>query len=161
MKVILLMVLFTALAEGPSRAQAFNLNTNSSLWNTNATVRGPGSEMSFQAPAAFRLGLAEPSDTNSVDYLSGHTKVHLSGPVATTLKSKSAADLGHRVLRLFSPFSSAPQNLPSGAEVSGPVPTRAWSTIVGWSPGRTGFPDEQHHDPPFLRLISVSVENQP
>ena len=161
MKAALLMVIFTAFAESPSRAQTFNLNTNNSIWTTNAAVRETGSEVSFQTPAAFGLGLGEPRDTNSVDYISGHTKVHLSGPVATTLKPKSPADFGHRVLRLFSPVSSLPQNLPPGAEVSGPAQARAWSTLVGWSPGRTGFPDEQHHEPPVLRLISVSVENQP
>ncbi len=116
--------------------------------------------MSLQPPA-IRPRLGEPGDTNSVDYVVSKTKLHLSGPVASTLNSKSTGDFSRRLLRLFNPFSSAPQNLPPGAEVSGPVNTRAWSTLVGWSPGRSAFPDPQHLEPPQLGLISVRTEKQP
>jgi hypothetical protein len=130
------------------------------MWTTNAVVHQQSSPMLLREPAAH-FQLIEPGDTNSVDYVVSKTKFHLSGPVATTLKPKSAADFSRRVLRLFSPFSAGSQNLPPGAAVSGPVNTRAWSTLVGWSPGRSAFPDEAYHEPPQLRLISVSTEKQP
>ena len=106
-----------------------------------------------------RLELSQTADTNSIDYLISKTKVHVSGPLASPLKAKSPSDLSHRVLHLFSPFSNVDPNVPAGA--TGPVNTRAWSTIVGWSPGRSAFPDEHYHEPPQLRLISVSAEKQP
>jgi hypothetical protein len=172
MKAGILMVLFAGFVVAPGGAQTFDLGTNG-LWTTNAAAPQPGSKLSLQEqalpgskqilqqPALPGLRLGEPGDTNSVDYVVSKTKLHLSGPVASTLPSKSAGDFTRRFLRLFNPVSSARQNLPPGAEVSGPVNTRAWSTLVGWSPGRSAFPDEQHHEPPGLRLISVSAEQQP
>jgi len=104
--------------------------------------------------------LGEPGATNSVDYVVSKTELHLCGPVASTLNSKSTGEFSHRLLQLFNPFPSATQNLPPGAEVSGPVNTRAWSTLVGWNPGRSEFQDGQYHELPGLRLLSISVEQQ-
>jgi hypothetical protein len=160
MKVGILMVLLAGFVVAPGGAQSFNLGTNG-LWNTNAAAQQPGSKPILQNPAVPPFRLGEPRDTNTVDYVVQKTKLHLSGPVASTLNSKSTGDFSRRLLRLFNPFSSAPQNLPPGAEVSGPVNTRAWSTQVGWSPGASAFPDGAHHDPPMLRLISIDVEKQP
>jgi hypothetical protein len=160
MKAGILMVLLAGFVVAPGGAQTFNLGTNG-LWTTNAAAPQPGSKVILQEPGLTGSRLGEPGDTNSVDYVVSKTKLHLSGPVASTLPSKSAGDFTRRFLRLFNPVSSARQNLPPGAEVTGPVNTRAWSTLVGWSPGRSAFPDEQHHDPPMLRLISVSAEQQP
>ena len=151
---------FLVLAGVLGRAQTVSLGTNSFLSSTNA-IAGPGSSPMLLREPSARFQLTEPLDTNSVDYVVSKTKVHLSGPIATTLTPKSPADFSRRALRLFSPFSSGRQNLPPGAEVSGPVNSRAWSTMVGWNPGRSAFPDEAHHEPPQLRLLSVSVEKQP
>lgn len=160
MKAGILMVLLAGFFVAPGAAQTFNLGTNG-LWTTNATAHQSGSKVNLQEPALAGARLGEPGDTNSVDYVVSKTRLHVSGPVASTLNSKSTADFSHRLLRLFNPFSSAPQNLPPGAEVSGPVNTRAWSTVVGWSPGRSAFPDPQHLELPELPLISISLEKQP
>ena len=160
MKAGILTVLLVGLIIAPSGAQTFNLGTNG-LWNTNAAAQQPGSKPVLQNPSVAPFRLGEPGDTNSVDYVVSKTKVHVSGPVASTLNSKSTGDFSRRLLRLFNPFSSAPQNLPPGTEVSGPVNARAWSTQVGWSPGASAFPDGAHHDIPILRLISVNVEKEP
>ncbi len=160
MKAGILLVLLAGFVVAHVGAQTFNQGTNS-LWTTNSATQQPGSKPVLQNPAVSPFRLGEPADTNSVDYVVSKTKVHLSGPVASTLNSKSTGDFSRRLLRLFNPFSSGPQNLPPGAEVSGPVSTRAWGTVVGWSPGRSAFPDEQHHDPPMLRLISIDAEKQP
>lgn len=75
------------------------------------------------------------------------------------LKSKTTAEFSHRVTHLFSPFAKekpAWQTAPTG-----PVSTRAWSTIVGWNPGGSAFPDGAHHEPPRIDLISITAERQP
>jgi hypothetical protein len=119
-----------------------------------ATVVSP-----LEAAAARMQLTPTTTDTNSVEYLISKTKVRVSGPVASPLKGRSVGDVSKRVLHLFSPFSPAEPNVPAGA--TGPANTRAWSTIVGWSPGRSAFPDEHFHEPPQLRLISVSAEKLP
>ncbi|HZR19706.1 MAG TPA: hypothetical protein VFE51_20645 [Verrucomicrobiae bacterium] len=139
-----------------------NPGTNNSLAFTNAATVHDTSHLTLPSSATLRWRLTEPKDTNSVDYTISKTTVHVSGPVATTLKAKSAGDFSKRVLNLFNPFSSQEPNLPpTVSTASGPVNTRAWSTIVGWSPGQSAFPDEHYHEPPQLRLMSVNVEKQP
>lgn len=157
-----LSVTFTALAVSWGGAQTLNQATKSTPSFTNSIILHDSAQLSLKDSANVTLRLSEPTDTNSVDYLVSKTKVHLSGPVATTLKSKSTADFSRRLLRLFNPFSSQEPNLPTTVSTaSGPIGARAWSTTVGWSPGRSAFPDEHFHDIPQLRLISVSTERQP
>ncbi len=162
MKAAFLWVTFVALAVTRGEAQNLNLATNNFLTFTNAAPVRDNSQLSLKESASTTLRLSLPTDTNSVDYMISKTKVHLSGPVASTLKSKSTADFGRRLLNWFNPFSNQEQNLPTTVSTaSGPVSSRAWATTVGWSPGRTAFPDEHSHDIPQLRLISVTTEKQP
>jgi hypothetical protein len=162
MKAAFLVVLIVAFAAGQAKAQTLNLATNNHLTFTNSAALRDNSQLTLPGSAAMQWRLVQPTDTNSVDLTVSKTIVHLSGPVATTLKAKSAGDFSRRVLRLFNPFSSQEQNLPSTVSTaSGPVSTRAWSTIVGWSPGQSAFPDEHYHEPPQLRLITVRTEKQP
>ena len=156
-------VVLAALSMGQVLVRAQQATTNSLTSVTNNTVVLTDSQnTALRDQPYLTLHLREPGDTNSLEYtVSKTTKLHVTGPLVRPLKAKDGSDFGKRVLHLFSPFSDAPQNLPPGAEVSGPVKTRAWSTLVGWSPGRSAFPDDARHDPPQLRLISVSVEKQP
>jgi hypothetical protein len=128
--------------------------------STNAAPLQQTSSVTLHEPATMGLRLTEPTDTNSFEYLvSKTTKVRVSGPIVQPLKAKTGADLSHSVLHLFSPFAKeqpAWQTAPSG-----PVNTRAWSTIAGWNPGRSAIPDETWHEPPHLNLISINVEKQP
>src|SRR5579859_1011119 len=112
MKAAFLLVTFITLAASRGEAQNLNLATNNYLSFTNATAVRDTSQVSLKDSATLSLRLSEPMDTNSVDYMISKTKVHLSGPVATTLKSRSTADFSRRLLNLFNPFSSQPQNLP-------------------------------------------------
>ena len=160
MKAILLLGFVVGFASAQGAAQTLTLAKTNTLVSTSEKVAlTDGSSLSLREPAISGLSWSQIGDTNSVDYVFSKTKVHLSGPVATTLKSRSGDNFGHRVLRLFSPLSPLPPNTPPN--VSGPVNTRAWSTIVGWSPGRSAFPDEHYHEPPQLRLISANFEKQP
>ena len=155
--------ILAALFAGRLMLQAQQVGTNGPVSMTNSTVvaQVQKTSMSLRDPAAMGLSLGGPGDTNSLEYVISRTKVHVSGPLVRPMKAKSASDLGRRVLHLVSPFSDESPNLPPGAEVSGPVNTRAWSTIVGWSPGRSAFPDDSSHEPPQIRLISVSTEKLP
>src|SRR5437868_2192945 len=149
MKAALVLVILVAFAAVRGEAQNQNIGKNNLFSTTNSATISDSSRLSLQDSARVKLRLAEPSNTNSVDYVISKTKVHLTGPVATTLKPRSVGDFSHRVLHLFSPFSKDEPNLsPAAPSGTGPVSTRAWSTIVGWSPGRSAFPDEHFHEPP-------------
>jgi hypothetical protein len=85
-------------------------------------------------------------------------KLRISGPLVRPFKAKTGSEFSKRVVHLFSPFAS--EDSSTQAEPSGPVSSRAWSTMVGWNPGRSAFPDDTWHEPQ-LRLISINVEKQP
>lgn len=106
------------------------------------------------------LRLTEPKDTNSMQFqFSKTTRVRLGGPVIQPLKAKTASGFASRVAAWFNPLSRAAPNVPVAP--AGPVNTRAWSTLVGWNPGRSAFPDGAWHEPPHLDLISITAEKQP
>jgi hypothetical protein len=127
--------------------------------STNATPL-QASKVLPNEPTAMRLRLAQPAATNSFEYqVSKTTKVRVYGPIVQPLKAKTGAEFSHRVLHWISPFAKEQPTWQTAP--AGPVNTRAWSTIVGWSPGRSAFPDDTWHDPPHLNLLSVSVEKQP
>ena len=147
------------ISQGVGRSQ--QTATNAVATATNSATLRARSNLSLHEPAPMTLQLKQ-ADTNSTEFLLSKTvKVHASGPVVRVLKAKGASDFSRKVLHLFSPFSDDSPNLPPGTEVSGPVSSRAWSTIAGWSPGRSAFPDESSHEPPQLRLISFSAEKLP
>jgi hypothetical protein len=144
----------SALAQGQQSAP------NGALSPTNANPPQQSAVLSLSQPATMTLRLTEPTDTNSIDYrISKHTKLRVSGPLIQPFKAKTSTDLTHRVAHFFSPFA---KEQPSWLTApSGPVNTRAWSTLVGWNPGRSAFPGETSHEPPHLDLISINVEKQP
>lgn len=145
-----------AQAQTPApKALVASTNANTLSASTQSTVSVP-----LRESATVSLRLTEPTDTNSFHYtLSKSTQLRVTGPVVQSLKAKNPEDFSRRVLHLVSPFA---KEQPSWQTAStGPVNTRAWSTIVGWNPGDTAFPDETHHEPPHLDLISINVEKQP
>lgn len=143
-----------ALAQGQQSAP------NVVLSPTNATPPQQSAVLSLNQPATMTLRLTEPTDTNSFDYrVSKHTKLRVSGPLVQPFKAKTSTELTHRVAHLFSPFAKEQPRWLTAP--SGPVNTRAWSTLAGWNPGRSAFLDETSHQPPHLDLISINVEKQP
>jgi hypothetical protein len=103
--------------------------------------------------------LTQSTDTAAVEHVVVKRKIRVSGPLVGPAKARSFSEFSRKVAHLFNPFATDEFN-PQGAP-SGPVSTRAWSTIVGWTPNGSAFPTEAKHDPPELRLISVNVEKQP
>lgn len=156
-----MLAILVTLGAGQAVVRGQQTATNSALvLLTNTATAGSAPRLTLRDPAVLGLQLREP-DTNALEYTLSRTKVRLSGPAVRPMKAKNVSDFSRRVLHLFSPFSDEKPNLPPGAEVSGPVSTRAWTTVVGWSPGQSAFPDESHHEPPQLRLLSVGLEKQP
>jgi len=158
MRTVWILAVLVAVNASQVVVQGQQTATNALVSATNA-IHEPSS-LSLAERSAVELRLTEPRDTNSLDYFVSTTQIiHVSGPLIVPLKAKSASDFGHRVLHLFSPFASEePAAQPAAV---GPVNTRAWSTVVGWSPGRSAFPDGAWHEPAHLNLISVNVEKQP
>ncbi len=106
-----------------------------------------------------RLFLLEPADYSANEHFVLQKKIRVSGPLVGPAKARSFSDFLRRVGHLFNPL--APESSGSVALSSAPTSGRAWSTLVGWSPGASAFPTEAHHEPPHLDLISFSVEKQP
>jgi hypothetical protein len=127
--------------------------------STNAVSSQQASSITLHEPATA-LRLTEPADTNAFHYTVSKTiGFRVSGPLVQPLKAKSGAELSHRVFHLFSPFAKEQPSWQTAP--TGPVNTRAWSTIAGWNPGGSAFPDEKAHEPPHLDLISISIEKRP
>lgn len=77
----------------------------------------------------------------------------ITGPLVHPAKAKGLLDFSRRLLDLVNPFakSAAPDQRLRVERNS-----RAWATVVGWTPGRSAFPDDEHQQG-GLRLLSVST----
>lgn len=124
---------------------------------TNRIVAGTNAvQVPSKGVAGFQL--TGPAGGNAAEHVVVKNKIRVSGPLVAPAKAKGIGDFSKKVANLFNPLSK--EELPQ-AEPSGPVSTRAWSTIAGWTPGQSAFQTETHHDIPGLRLVSFSVEKQP
>jgi hypothetical protein len=145
-----LTVIFAMAALTRSIAQQ-PIHTNE-LSSSSKAVEAPPRELStFQ--------LTQPGDTNVSEHVVLKRKIRVSGSLVGPAKAKSISDFSHKVVHLFNPFATDefnPQSAPSG-----PVNTRAWSTMVGWNPGGSACQTDSKHDPPELRLMSLTVDKQP
>ena len=136
-----------------------SIGTNGVSSATNTATLNASATAALPETTALNVSLSEPANTNSLEYVISKTKFRLEGPAVSPLKSTTTTEFSRRVAHLFSPFAKekpAWQTAPTG-----PVSTRAWSTIVGWNPGRSAFPDGAWHEPPRIDLISVTAERQP
>ena len=80
-------------------------------------------------------------------------KITVSGPLVQPFKSKRLRDVPKRLWHLVSPLAAA-EPKPAYERTPG-LSTRAWSTTVGWTPGRSAFQDEVTHEP-TMSFISFS-----
>jgi hypothetical protein len=79
--------------------------------------------------------------------------VTVSGPLVQPFKAKRLREVPKRLWHLVNPF--APAEPKPAYERTPALSTRAWSTTVGWSPGRSAFPDAVTHES-TLSLVSFS-----
>ena len=78
-----------------------------------------------------------------------------SGPVAETLKAKKPREVGKRWQHWFNPLAPTAPKPAEDLTVPGVSP-RAWTSTVGWNPGRSAFPEGQTHEP-AMALVSVTT----
>lgn len=117
-----------------------------------ATSSTNGTPLSFEPILSYDLN-AEPADSTQ-DKVVLKRGLKLTGPLVSMFKGRGVLGAPARLLQMINPFSkAAPAAIERRVE---PVEARAWTTIVGWSPGRSAFPDDEHHEPQ-LRLFSVST----
>ena len=150
-------VLILVGGSGAVSAQQASTNVATSIKSTATLQQTP----ELKTPeTSLMLRLNAPKDTNSFDFQVSKTQViHVSGPLVQPLKAKSGSGFVGRVAHWFNPFYKGQPNVPPAP--SGPMKTRAWSTIVGWNPGRSAFPDEKWHEPPHLDLVTITTETHP
>ncbi len=151
-------LLILAVSEGLAQGQQTGTNAVTSVNSTVTVRRAPAGKQSETTPMTLRL--SEPKDTNAMRFqISKTTQVRVGGPLVQPFKANSASGFVGRVAHWFNPLANVEPNVPPAA--SGTMNTRAWSTIVGWNPGRSAFPDGAWHEPPRLDLIAVTTDKQP
>ncbi len=70
----------------------------------------------------------------------------LTGPLVHAFNVKKVAEVPKRLFHLVNPFGKAEPGEETHHEVDG-LDTRSWSTIVGWHPGASAFPDATTQEP--------------
>jgi len=83
-------------------------------------------------------------------------KLQASGPLIEPFKPNQTSSTPKRLLNLINPF--APVEPPSPRQTSG-LSTRSWTSVAGWNPGGSAFPNGVTHESQ-MSLISVSAKHQ-
>jgi hypothetical protein len=71
-------------------------------------------------------------------------RFEISGSLARPLKVKKIGEVPRALLQLLNPFAPAERKVEL-ASTRG-LSTRAWTTVVGWNPGESAFPDAMTHE---------------
>jgi hypothetical protein len=77
--------------------------------------------------------------------------LRLEGPLVVPFKGTARGFPG-RLLGLINPFAKSSH--PATPTEFRPVDSRAWTSIVGWNPGRSAWADDTHHEPK-LGLLTI------
>ncbi len=80
--------------------------------------------------------------------------LQVSGPLVEPFKAKQGSSTPKQLLQLVNPFAPVPPQPAPETRTRG-ISTRAWTSVVGWSPGSSAFPDAVTHEP-HMSLVSVS-----
>lgn len=105
----------------------------------------------FDGPLTPSLLTTEPQTTRQ-DVIAGKS-LQVSGPLVHPLKAKRIWTIPLKLAQLLNPFAKSAAKMES-EPVDGVSP-RAWTTVVGWHPGASMFPDPKT-DHLQLPLISLS-----
>lgn len=125
----------------------------------------PAADLAMPATNAlvFRLDpslsslLLEDTRVTRQDVIVGKN-LQFSGPLVRPLKAKTIGGVPVRILRLSNPLGPAEPKVE--VERVGGESSRAWSSVAGWHPGASGFPNPITHES-RLNLISVSRKARP
>ena len=135
MKVTIVITLLLAVAAERSLAQQQGLET----FTSDAKI------------AAARLALREDMRLSQPDVIVGKD-FQFSGPLVRPFKSKRLREVPGRLWHAINPF--APVEPREEIERTRNLSPRAWTSTVGWSPGRSSAPVEVTHEP-TMSLVSV------
>jgi hypothetical protein len=125
-----------------------------------ALSQAPGPAPAEKAPEAPALRL----DTTRTIRLEGEgvssetptisgNRYQVGGAVAEPLKRRGIGGFFRGIGNLFNPFAPV-RSEPRQTAVENVSP-RAWTTMAGWHPGASAFPDATTHEPQ-MALVSVS-----
>jgi len=127
-------------------------------------TQGPAPDIkpsSLSANAHLETYLRNNNNTNNVQanqQVAVTPKLQASGPLVEPFKPNQTASTPKRLLNLINPFAPVePQPAPE-TRVRG-MSTRPWSSVVGWNPGGSSFPDGVTHESQ-MSFISVSAKHQ-
>jgi hypothetical protein len=113
------------------------------------------------APARYDTSLSSllttDFDSTRDDVITGKS-FQVSGPLVRPLKANKIWNVPQRLFQLVNPFAAPEPKFE--VERVGDLSPRAWSTVVGWSPGASAWPDAVTHVPK-LTLFSVSGKPRP
>lgn len=137
-----LLVLLLGVARGSAQTQALE----------SSQPQSPSAARPIQAPQLLQsmrsqdlqLGDASPG---------GDKRLRIGGPLIQPFKGKRLWEAPGRFVRLINPFAKTERR--SEVENASDISPRAWSSVVGWSNGRSAFPDAVSHEP-SMGLFSVS-----
>jgi hypothetical protein len=155
-------VVLVLLAAGVSLGRAQQVATNTvAAVNSSVTLQKSPAVTHKEAALPPTLTLGAPKDTNTMELqVSKDTQFTFSGPLVQPLKAKTSSSFVSRVAHWFNPFSNVQPNVVPAA--SGPMNTRAWSTITGWSPGHSAFPSAgAWNEPTHLDLVIITAQRKP
>jgi len=127
-------------------------------------TQGPAPDIkpsSLSATAHLETYLQNNNSTNNVQanqHVAVTPKLQASGPLVEPFKPHQASSTPKRLLQLVNPFAPVePQPAPQTRVKD--MSTRAWSTVVGWNPGGSAFPNGVDHESQ-MTFISVSAKHQ-
>ena len=106
-------------------------------------------------PTAMRASVEDVATDGHLSETNAIVRKHvtISGPLVQPFKAKRLREVPKRLWHLVNPF--APTEPKPAYERTPVLSTRAWSTTVGWNPGRSAFPDAVTHES-TLSLVSFS-----
>jgi len=142
--------LVQCLGAGFALAQQVNLESA-------APASLPEAPLQLTSPQ-LSLRLTEDMQAGAWDDVFVKKNLRISGPLVRPFKANKIRDFPRRLASLFNPFARGSSEGQTEGVVA--VSARAWTTIAGWNPGKSAWPDDTHHEAQ-LRLISVSAERQP
>ena len=73
-------------------------------------------------------------------------KFRISGPLVALFKGKSIRQTPKRFLQLINPFQQRAEEAAPEWTGGSDLNPRAWSSLVGWRPGASAFPDPATHE---------------
>ncbi len=141
MKITTLFIVILALAGERVAAQQPGLATSS-----RATPAAPAVSDERLSGLLSQTAQATEQDTIVTKQLK------VSGPLVRPFKATRFWEFPRRLVHLINPFArSEPREEPQAVRELSP---RAWSTVVGWHPGQSAFPDALTHES-SMGLISL------